>query len=65
MATGGEGRVSHNAAVRAVISACLLSFFFFFFHGRVKQEAWKSGRGSGRTRGAGYKVCGAAARLEL
>lgn len=31
----------------------------------MKQEAWKSGRGSGQTRGAGYEVCGVAVRLEL
>lgn len=43
-----EGRISHNATAHAVISARLLSIFF---HGRVKQEAWKSGRGLGRTRG--------------
>lgn len=31
----------------------------------MKQEAWKSGRGSGQMRGAGYEVCGVAVRLEL
>lgn len=36
-----EGRVSHNAAVRAVISACLLSFFFSWEGEAGSLDVWE------------------------